>query len=319
MKFAYSHYELESNNSLSVTSSALKRQGFLLKVSFSTEIEGYADCHPWPELGDLPLRQQLESIAKGKFTPLTRCALEFAHLDAKARHEGTEILTKKNIPSSHFLVTYLFDWTPHHVQQVIQQGYTHVKLKVGRNLEQEIQSLHSLFLNTSLKLRLDFNEILTRETFHYFLHRIEKLQEQIDFIEDPFPFHSEEWSAVQKEGWTLACDRQSHLARHRTEAAGVLIVKPALQTFEEWKERGGQTRIVTSYLGHPLGQTAAAYVASQVDSSCSLVHGLLSHHAYHPTAFSQHLNWQNPQFTTPPGKGFGFDRELANLNWISLQ
>jgi O-succinylbenzoate synthase len=318
MNITYALYELESNNSLSVTSSALKRQGALLKVIFESGSVGYADCHPWPELGDLPLKEQLENLNQGKLTPLTYCALEFAKIDAEARLQGKQVLARQNIPRSHFLVTYLLDCTPKHVHQMIQQGYTHIKLKVGRDLDLEVQRLHALFLNSTLKLRLDFNEGLTPLVFRQFLDRIHKLQDRIEFIEDPFPFHAEEWTVIQQEKWTLACDRQAHLACHQPKAARVLIVKPALQTFGEWKKWIHQTRIVTSYLGHPLGQMAAAYVASQVDPSCSLVHGLLSHLVYHPTAFSQQLSWQNPHFTLPPGQGFGFDQELQQLEWKSL-
>lgn len=318
MNINYVFYELEAINSLSVTSSVLKRLGALLQVIFQSDVIGYADCHAWPELGDLPLQQQLAYLAQGKYTPLTRCAVEFAALDAQNRSNGKNIFHQSRIPLSHFLVTNMFDWTPQHVQQIIQQNYTHVKLKVGRNLEREIECLHHLFLNTSLKLRLDFNEVLTPDAFRIFLDKMQEMKEQIDFIEDPFFFHPQEWSAIQKEGWVLACDRQVHMASHQPEAASVLIVKPALQRFEEWQKCVHQKRIVTSYLGHPLGQVAAAYVAAQVDPECSLVHGLLSHHAYQPTSFSQYLNWQNPSFILPPGIGFGFDYELEQQNWMSL-
>lgn len=318
MSMSYVLYELETMHSLSVTSSVLKRVGALLKVTFDSGMIGYADCHAWPELGDLSVQQQLTYLAQGKYTPLTYCAMEFAALDAKSRSSGKSVFDQSHIPSSHFLVTDMFDWTPQHVQQVIQQGYTHVKLKVGRHFEREVESLHVLFLETSLKLRLDFNETLTLHSFRYFLQRMEKMKERIDFIEDPFPFHPQEWTAIQSEGWTLACDRQAHMASHQPEAAHILIIKPALQPFKEWQQWIDQKRIVTSYLGHPLGQVAAAYVAAQIDPDCSLVHGLLSHHAYHPTAFSRHLNWTNPSFIPPPGVGFGFDYELERLNWIPL-
>lgn len=318
MKISYALYELEANYSLSAISCVLRRQGGLLKVNFDSNSVGYAECHPWPEMGDLPLKVQLEKLAQGELTPLTGCALELAFLDAKYRLQGKNALIFQNIPQSHFLVTDLFDWTPQHVQQIIQQGYTHVKLKVGRQLDREVESMQSLFLNTSLKLRLDFNEALTPKTFCHFLQHIQNLQEHIDFIEDPFPFNDQEWAAIQKEGWILACDRQAQQACHQPEAARILIIKPAVQPFEEWQKWIHQTRIVTSYLGHPLGQVAAAYVAAQVDSSCSLVHGLLSHHAYQPTLFSKHLNWQGPSFVFPPGTGFGFDQEFAQLKWIPL-
>ena len=317
MNMTCAFYELEAHHSLNAVSSALKRQGALLKVVFKAGVVGYADCHPWPEMGDLPLTQQLKCLARGELTPITRCALEFAKLDAKARLEGKQILASQPIPRSHFLITALLDLTPQGVQQVIRQGYTRVKLKMGRHLDQEIQCLHSLFSNSSLKLRLDFNETLSPAAFHDFLQQIRKLHDRIEFIEDPFPFHADEWASIQKEGWTLACDRQAPLACDQPESARVLIIKPALQAFAEWQKWIHQTRIVV-FLGHPLGQTAAAYVASQVDPFCCSVHGLLSHHVYRPTSFSEQLNWKNPQFMIPSGKGFGFDDELQQLEWTSL-
>jgi o-succinylbenzoate synthase len=319
MNISYAPYELETIHALSVTSSAMKREGALLKVLFPSGIQGFADCHPWVELGDHPLKQQLEKLAVGELTALTCCALEYAALDAEYRSKGSSVFSNLTIPQSHFLVTNLFDWTPQHVLQVIQQGYAHVKLKMGRDLDREAECLHTLFLNTSLKLRLDFNESLAPQRFRYFLHRVEELKERIEFIEDPFPFDAAEWAAIQKEGWVLACDRQVQKGADLVESARVLIIKPALQSCETWQKWGYQTRIATSYLGHPLGQMAAAYVAAKVDPLGVFAHGLLSHHVYRLTVFSQHLNWKNPQFTLAPGRGFGFDKELSQLNWIPLK
>lgn len=318
MKVDYALYELEAQHALNAASSALKREGALLKVHFDSGRIGYADCHPWPELGDLPLKQQLEHLAKREITVLMHCALELASLDAGDRSQGKSTLIQQNIPKSHFLVINLFDWTSQHVQQMIQQGYTHVKLKVGRCIDREVKCLHALFLHTSLKLRLDFNETLTYDSFRQFLQRIRMLKDQIDFIEDPFPFDLLEWAAIQQEGWILACDRQVQRACNHPKSAQVLVIKPALQSSAEWQKWMPQTRIVTSYLGHPIGQIAAAYAASYIDPDCLLVHGLLSHHAYRPNLFSRCLNWQNPQFIVPPGAGFGFDQELNQLTWMSL-
>jgi o-succinylbenzoate synthase len=318
MNIACAFYTLEACHSLNAASSTLKREGALLKMIFEPGLVGYADCHAWPEIGDLPLKEQLKLLAQGQLTPITRCALEFAKVDAEARLEGKQVLANRSLPCSHFLIPSFLDWTPEHVQKVMQQGYTHVKLKMGRHLDLEVECLHPLFLNTPLKLRLDFNETLTFSAFRHFLRRIQKLRDHIEFIEDPFPFHTDEWASIQEEGWTLACDRQAPLACNLKESARVLIIKPALQTFCEWETWVDQTCIVTSYLGHPLGQLAAAHVASQIDPSCASVHGLLSHHAYHPTSFSRQLNWQSPQFIIPSGQGFGFDHELQNLEWVDL-
>jgi O-succinylbenzoate synthase len=318
MNIYYVLYELEANQTLSATCAALKRQGALLKVCLTPDKIGYADCHPWTERGDLSLQQQLTHLAQGKLTPLTQYALKLATLDAEKRSQGKGIFLNQQIPLSHFLITNVFEWTPQHISHLIQQGYTHVKLKVGRHPDREAEILHSLFFHTPLQLRLDFNETLTPQTFRHFLQGIQQLQHQIDFIEDPFPFDSQEWTAIQKEGWILACDSQASRACDQPEAAQILIVKPALQPCEEWQKWIHQSRIVTSYLGHPLEQVAAAYVASQIDPSCASVHGLLSHHAYQPTLFSQRLSWQSPHFILPPGTGFGFDQELEALHWIPL-
>lgn len=318
MKIAYTNYELQASHSLNALAKDLKRQGALLRVTFAPDLIGYADCHPWTELGDVPLKEQLECLRHQQFTPLTRGAVALAQIDAQARSQG-QSLFQHAVPASHFLVTNLLEWTSAHVHKIEQQGYTHVKFKVGRHPSEEAHHLLKLCASSFLKIRLDFNETLTLTSFQQFLRRIEELQFQVDFIEDPFPFEAQEWAKIQEEGWTLACDRQAAVASQYPEAARVLIVKPALHTKEEWQSWTCQTRIVTSYLGHPLEQAAAAYVASQLDGEHSCVHGLQSHHAYQPHTFSHCLNWHGPKFSVPSGCGFGFDHELQQLEWIELQ
>ena len=318
MKIAYAPYELEARGTVNAVSTCVKRKGALLKVAFEPTHIGYADCHPSPELGDLLLHQQLEALSQGRLTSLSRCSLAFARLDAKARSQKQQVLEGRPIPQSHFLVTQLLEWTPHHVKRVIQLGYTHVKVKVGRQVEQEGKHLVELFSRSPLQLRLDFNERLTPSLFRSFLHQIKALREYIDFIEDPFPFDAQKWATIQQEGWTLACDRHAQAACNLPDSAKVLIIKPALLLVEEWQKGKDQKKIVTSYLGHPIEQVAAAYAASEVDASSRFVHGLLSHGVYSPTPFSLQLNWQGPQFTVPAGYGFGFDQELKQLEWINL-
>lgn len=320
MIISYALYELKMKlGSCLANSSYAKREGALLKVEFKPHLIGYADCHAWPELGDFPLQTQLNYLAQGRVTPLTRAALDFAFFDAETRFERKNIVELLNVPESHFLVTDIFELTPQVLEQIIQQGFTHIKLKMGHQLDREIECLHNLFPNTSIKLRLDFNEKLNVESFRQFLNRIENIRSRIDFIEDPFPFDAGEWTSIQKSGWTLACDRQILKGINQVEAARVLIIKPAVQSQEIWQQEINQTCIVTSYLGHPIGQASAAYAASLVDPFCVQVHGLLSHQAYQPTNFSKHLNWIGPSFIAPPGIGFGFDHELEKCNWILLK
>ena len=60
-------YSLKPRRALSALAGAAPRQGALLRAG-----DGFADMHPWPELGDAPLDEQLALLARGETTPLTR-------------------------------------------------------------------------------------------------------------------------------------------------------------------------------------------------------------------------------------------------------
>src|SRR6476659_4640671 len=70
-------YELTPKRRLSAVADAGPRRGALIRVD-----GGYADIHPWPELGDLPLDEQLALLARGETPSLTASSLEVASIDA---------------------------------------------------------------------------------------------------------------------------------------------------------------------------------------------------------------------------------------------
>lgn len=312
---SYSIYDLEACHSLNAHTSKMRRQGALLKAVFASGKTGYADIHSWPELGDLPFSDLLKGDLS---TPLVHFALKFAHLDAEARYNKESILDQLNIPHSHFLIHDILLYHFEDIEKIIHLGFENVKIKCGRHLENEAKQLLKLFSQNSLKIRLDFNETLTPVEFISFLTLIQPLQEKIEFIEDPFPFHYQKWAKIQEMGWALACDRQAGLACNQADAARYLIIKPAIQGYQAWMGDLSQIPIVTTYLGHPIGQMAAAYAASIIDPHSKNIHGLLSHHSYMPNLFSKQLNWKSPQFTVPKGIGFGFGQELEALHWRTI-
>jgi O-succinylbenzoate synthase len=69
------------------------REGALLRND-----DGFADVHPWPELGDAPLDEQLALLADGQITPLTRASLQCAALDRNARRRGVSLFEGLTIP-----------------------------------------------------------------------------------------------------------------------------------------------------------------------------------------------------------------------------
>lgn len=251
------------------------REGALLRVE-----DGFADAHPWPELGDAPLSEQLALLARGKTTPLTRASLRCAAIDGDARRRGVSLFEGLTIPASHWPGN---DPPPE---------FDTVKLKSVLEVPERV------------RIRLDFNARLTAEEFV----RIAKTlpRERIDFVEDPCPYDEEVWRELQaRTGLCLALDRF-------TGRADVLVHKPALQT--DWPVHNDV--VVTSYMDHAIGQFYAAYVAAthEVNPRC----GLMTHVLYEPDAFFERIERDGARLLPPRGTGLGFDDLLERLPWKSI-
>jgi o-succinylbenzoate synthase len=311
MKIAYSIYELVSRSMLK------KRSGALLKIHFDDGLEGYADCHPWEELGDKSLAEQLKLLAGGKTTALTERSLYFARIDAEARDKKTNLFYGLKIPASHYLIQFLEQWKTRDVEAIHRQGFAHVKVKLGSDLKRQTIKLLALmlYLRPHIKVRLDFNSQLNPASFDLFLKNLGNNRQRVDFFEDPFKFDADEWKKFQSTYQIdLACDHQSQQAIDCPQAAKVLVIKPAIQPLEPFKKIKSQRLVITSYLDHPIGQLCAAYMAAQIagaDECC----GLASHFAYQSTQFSEQLQMSQNTLRPPPGNGLGFDDLLKNLRW----
>ncbi|MGA8165076.1 MAG: enolase C-terminal domain-like protein [Waddliaceae bacterium] len=308
MKIFYSLYSLEGKPSFT------DRSGALLRFVFDDGSMGYADCHPWVELGDLPLSEQLSCLRQGKWTPLTLQSKKHAQIDASGRVEHNNLFDGLHIPSSHWLLT-----TP---IEEIPEGFSSVKIKVGRHSEEEIPTLRDLFqqLPHSVKVRLDFNAKLSQKNFVAYLEKILQWKERIDFIEDPYPYDCRSWEETQhKLGVAFACDRQSEKHQGNTLSHRVSVVKPAVQDAGAFFPT--HDLVVTSYLDHPLGQLAAAYHAALMQKTFPgkvLPCGLLSHYAYQTNAFSEQMGRTESVLLPPKGTGFGFDDLLLQQQWTLL-
>lgn len=251
------------------------RQGALLRVG-----EGFADVHPWPELGDAPLDEQLVRLARGETTALTRASLRLAALDADARRRGVSLFEGLTIPASH--------WPGNDPPA----GFDTVKLK--RVME----------VPAHVRIRIDFNARLSAEEFLRIAETLPK--ERIDFIEDPCAYDAEVWRDLrERTGLRLALDRFEGVA-------DVLVHKPALQS--EWPQH--EDVVVTSYMDHPVGQFGAAYVAAThaTNPRC----GLMTHVLYEPDAFIDRVERDGDRLLPPHGTGIGFDDLLENLSWTSI-
>lgn len=319
MQIYCSQYSLSFLSEVSPLAGAevASRQGALLKIEFSDDLIGYADCHPWVQFGDFPLEQQLERLCQGQTTPLLQRSLQLARLDAEARSRRISLFEGLTIPPSHFLVSDLSAFDPKILAQLTSSGFQRIKIKLGKNLAAEIPLLSEILVRltgSDILVRLDFNSQVNQQVFEDFLRHIQPHWGLLDFCEDPFPYQPEAWQAVQdRYSIDLAADRECLQADGHPQSAGVLVIKPAIQDLALIRGQC-QRIIVTSYLDHPVGQLGAAYSAASSHKLLDIC-GLQSHTAYVPSPFSNEIVCCGPHIICPKGAGIGFDELLAQVDW----
>jgi len=298
-------YELTPKRRLSALAADGVRRGALIRVN-----GGVADVHPWPELGDLPLDEQLALLARGETTPLTQSSLEFASIDAAARRDGRSLFDGLTIPPSH--------WPGPDPPS----DFDTVKLKSIDRIPGRV------------RLRIDFNATLAPDEFVRIAATLPR--ERIDFIEDPCAYDPSVWRNLRAQtGLRLALDRAASSSQHRQECLchtskttdpmchrhsclcpvdsyDVLILKPAIEEFT----CSDAEVVVTSYMDHPIGQLCAAYTAAtaNITSTC----GLITHVLFENDPFIERMRIEGTRLVPPGGMGWGFDDLLETLPWRKL-
>ena len=318
-----SRYELRPLTVLSARAAKAPRAGALLRVG-----HGFADLHPWPELGDKPLDEQLTLLASGTTTPSTRASLLLAEADGEARAIGKSLFHGLTIPVSHYL--RLSSEGEIDIEELARQGFERIKVKAGKDLDSErvwitkvlskIEATHA-----TLKMRIDFNAAVTRFQLESFLAFIPQgLRGHIDFLEDPLPYDPDTWQELRDVyGVRLAADFEKPSETFR--GIDTLVIKPARENVAAQMEMAAAHDlrvVVTSSLDHPVGLMGAAFAAAGLQrdrpdllDAC----GLLSHTSYQRDAFSERIAMDGPHLNPPSGTGIGFDDLLAALPWERLK
>ena len=339
MRIDFCSYELHPVAPLSSRASGIKaRVGALIRVHYKEPaMIGYADCFPWPELGDASLSDQLQHLTSGAPTALGARTLAFSRVDAEGRARGESLFRDLPVPESHAFGGTRIEYALTHksLAQYATAGFRTLKLKLGRDPGSEAKRIVAsagALREHGLRLRLDLNSSLDCTAAGKFLAEIAPLADRLDFIEDPLCGSLEEWRALLAETTiALAWDRPQAttgllLMDARALPANLVVLKPAVQDPFRLSSKLPRRVVITSYLDHPLGIMHAAWAAGirnrtealTLDPTC----GLLSHGAYAPTGalapFLEVWNPPGPTFIPPPGTGAGFDRILADLPWKRL-
>lgn len=310
-------YALQSKGALNNKTARCSHNGVLFRIEFPGNGVGYSDCHPWPELGDLPLQIHLKLLKSGHLTRAVEQTFSIAMQDARCRLQGLSLFRELNIPQSHALLTEIKSDSAKLLNELKTQGFSRVKVKTSKDNLNALKNLLKGTVGTEIQFRLDFNGALSAGEFHQVLKELEPHLEKIEFFEDPLPFHLSIWKEFQKNyPIALACDRDARKAIGYPESAKFLILKPAIQSTIPFQD-APQTVIITTYADHPIGQFAAAWQAACFGGKLGIC-GLLSHYAYESNPFSALIKHHGPYLEPPSGTGLGFDQLLENLPWESV-
>lgn len=313
-------YSLESASGLNSVSQRTRHEGALIRVD-----GGYGCIHPWPELGDLPLAEQLRLLREGGDSPLVRSALACTAIDGEARRAGRHLIDKDTQPLNHRLAKLEDD-----PAEFREAGFEKVKLKVGPDLEGSV-ALVDRWASHGFQVRLDANESIP------FLHWLgwwselsEEHRKAIDFVEDPCSWSSLRWRLLRATGMPIAGDRE---VEQRYRASTVAVYKPATDSSAidgsdgldtnliSWALKYQRRLVVTSYMDHAVGQAWAAYCAGCFEAVAPgvLDHcGLLTHDRFAEDEFFEQIGVDRARYDPASGTGLGFDDLLENLPWKPL-
>lgn len=326
-------YQFRSRTPLNSRSLEQKEHpGMLLRFHFKDGKVGYGNLHPWESLGDLPLRDQVDLLKNGVLTNLTKQSLKLARSDAEARSEKRSLFDGLAIPKSHCTSPILLRpkgdalWAAFQDlhDTLHEEGFDRLKLKVNAEAIEFLLARGAQLeeLHPEIKWRLDCNGSLNPADAKKLAKKITtSLKKRVEFIEDPCPFDEGAWKALA-ESFQLAADQIGK--EESRDLAAIHVIKPAGEEYEPyWTAPAPEVRyVVTSYMDHPIGQMASAYIAALFQKKSPdrlLACGLLTHHLYENNAYSDRIHSQGPQLRAPEGNGFGFDDLLEKEDWKALQ
>lgn len=324
MKFFFSVYQLTPKKSLNAVVAPVPREGALLKVESLSGKVGYADIHPWPEFGDAPLFEQLSLLKELKLTPITEQAIWLAKRDAEARAKKESLFIQGVQLRHNYLIDDPIALDVRDIDDIAARGFTTVKVKVGRDLEAESKFLTRLAARRDLRIRLDFNSLLTAEKFEKFMTGLSKeTAALIEYVEDPFKYEKEEWRKARALGRIALDFENSRVTWNKEErpACDVVVVKPARMDVDKTTEAALHWAIrmtVSSSMDHPVGVAHALCVALELKKKNELhvlEGGCMTLDQYQMNPFAAEMPTQGPYFMKFAGTGIGFDRLLERVDW----
>ena len=201
-----------------------------VKIRTAGGITGIGAASPGPyvtgepfEMCTLALKEKATQLLKGKDireyvkisrsliaemnrTPAARAAIDIALFDALAQHFDLPLAdflgkTHRALPTSITIgIKPTISETLAEAEEYMQRGFKIIKLKIGRDVEQDIETTRKLFekVGHKMKIRVDANQGYTPEQLTQYVTQTQQLG--LDLIEQPVPKNEPELMlAVTKE------------------------------------------------------------------------------------------------------------------------
>lgn len=326
IKFFYSKYELTPLTAIGALAEAINRHGALIKAVWPNGMVGYADLFPWVELGDENLDKQLEALAEQRLTAIGEQTLWMAKRDAQWREKKINAHVGTAKVKNHYLLNDYAKASEVLLREIRGSPFTTIKLKVGRNLEEEALFVAKLIKQLPFAIRLDFNAKCTYPEYEKFMMSLSSGERaRIEYVEDPMPWNLENWKKAS--GFApLALDAEYDKVDWKVKETPFryLIIKPARQDVDKAVMRADQRALkmsVTSAMDHPVGIAHASIVAAEIKKTYPnmLVDcGLLTMRAYKANDFANKMIVQGPFISSINGYGIGFDELLNEQKWTPI-
>ncbi len=307
------------------------RDGLLVKITNETGLTGWGEAAPLEGFSSETLAEAESQLAEtlpqlvqatippgveqlnggfenwlGEFQPpaSVRCAIEMAVLNLIAADLKTLLagLLSKRSPKGvpvNGLIVGTGDDAVERARFLIKQGYSTLKLKVGRtSLQEEIQTVNSLTrsLTDEVTLRLDANRAWSREQALQFARGIEGCH--IEYIEEPVSDFTDLEAFIKETNLPVALDETTReiepgdIANFDYIAA--VVLKPTLlggferaAAFAREASKLGAKVIVTSTFESPIGIAALAHFAAAYGTEKA-------------AAGLETINWLQQQLLTTP-------------------
>jgi O-succinylbenzoate synthase len=328
IQFWSAEYTLLPKQSMSAAAGSRPRKGALLKMQWPDTKIGYADLFPWPELGDLPLSEQLLSLRKGHLTPLIEQAIWLGRKDAVLRAAQKNGLDEIPKVRNHFTIPDFEAVDNKILNDAKALGFNTLKVKVGRDWKAETKWLSGVLRDFSFGVRLDFNSQSDFSTFERMISSLAPgLKQKLEYAEDPFPFDHDSWTEANKI-LPLALDMEFDKVEWKYNNAEVpfktIVIKPARQDVDKALKIADEYKlriVVSSSMDHPVGVIHAVRLAGEIKSKVGsrlADCGCLTMRLYEDSPYTHQVIVQGPFLTKISGTGIGFDSLLAKQNWTAL-